>query len=118
MCFCYTCDTFWSGGAIPDAFRLLPAEIDHPLLLIADPQWAGILRGTGLDQSFLCHSFQKTFGRAGEVFTLILTELPNQFVSHLVVQEQKFLIMISNAGSEAKFTRIISVEEMCLVAFQ
>ena len=59
---CYTCDTFLSGGAIPDAFCLFPVEIDHPLLLIAYTQRAGILRGTGLNQSFLCHSFQKTLG--------------------------------------------------------
>lgn len=59
---CYTCYTFLLRGGIPDMFRLFPVEIDHPLLLIADTQRAGILRGTGLNQSFLCHSFQKTLG--------------------------------------------------------
>ena len=59
---CDTCDTFWSGACIPDAFCLFPVEIDHTFLLIADAQRAGILRGTGLNQSFLCHSFQKTLG--------------------------------------------------------
>ena len=46
---CYTCDTSLSGACIPDAICFFPVEIYHPLLLIPDPQRAGILRGTGLN---------------------------------------------------------------------
>jgi hypothetical protein len=40
---CDTCDTFLSGGSIPDAFCLFPVHMKQTLLFIPDPLGAGVL---------------------------------------------------------------------------
>lgn len=115
---CDTCDTFLSGGSIPDAFCLFPVQKDHPLLLATYTQRAGVLFFTGQDQSFLRHGFQQTLMGTGKVFTLFLAKLADNLVAQFAVQIKKGIVLVSKTGAKAKLTGIVFVIHICLIALQ
>ena len=99
-------------------FRLFPVQKDHPLLLGSHTQRTGVLFLAGLDQSFFSQGFQQTSGRTRKTFALILTEFPNQLVGNLVIQVQKFRILVAKTDAAAQVIHIIFIKNVSLITLQ